>query len=146
MPILFKVGIQHWQEGFLKIVCLYSRNAIKKKICSFHKSPGGVKRISDYFIYRQKMGIYWCKQHRKKVWSYTYYWHCNSTRLVENWQTYPLSIFILSIYYAIYSVKHTYMWPWTTKPVLSRTGIFVAIDKTHCMGQNYWFYFYAKNH
>ncbi len=41
------------------------------------------------------------------------------------------------------ATKYTYMWPWTTKPVLSRWGIFVAI---HCMGQNYNFLFYAKNY
>ncbi len=34
---------------------------------------------------------------------------------------------------------------WTTKPVLSRWGIFVAIAN-NCMGQNYTFLFYAKNH
>ncbi len=33
-----------------------------------------------------------------------------------------------------------------TIPVLSRWGIFVAIDKIHCMSQNYLFFIYAKNH
>ncbi len=33
-----------------------------------------------------------------------------------------------------------------TKSVLSRWGIFVAIAKTHRMGQNDRFFFYAKNH
>ncbi len=32
------------------------------------------------------------------------------------------------------------------KTVLSRWGIFVAIAKNTCMGQNYQFLFYAKNH
>ncbi len=36
-----------------------------------------------------------------------------------------------------------YMWPWSSKPVLSLWGMFVA--KIHCMGQNYYL-FYAKNH
>ncbi len=33
---------------------------------------------------------------------------------------------------------------WSTKPVLSRWSIFVAIANS--MGQNYTFFFYAKNH
>ncbi len=37
------------------------------------------------------------------------------------------------------------MWPWTTKPVLSRWGLFVAVAKIHCMGQTYRFLFYVKN-
>ncbi len=32
------------------------------------------------------------------------------------------------------------------KTILSRWGIFVTIAKIHCMGQNYRFFFYAKNH
>ncbi len=34
---------------------------------------------------------------------------------------------------------------WSTKPVLSRWSIFVAIANP-CMRQNYTFFFYAKNH
>jgi len=36
-----------------------------------------------------------------------------------------------------------YMRPCITKPVTSSMGIFVV--KTHCMGQNDQFFFYAKN-
>ncbi len=32
-----------------------------------------------------------------------------------------------------------YMWPWTTKPVLSSMDMFVAIAKNR-------FFYYAKNH
>ncbi len=39
---------------------------------------------------------------------------------------------------------HWYMWPWTTKPVISSTGIFVAIAKNTLYGSN--FFFYDKNH
>ncbi len=39
-----------------------------------------------------------------------------------------------------------YVWPWTTKPVLSSTGIFVAIANDILYGQKYTFLFYAKNH
>ncbi len=49
-------------------------------------------------------------------------------------------LFALQIY-----VAYIEMWPWTTKPVISSTGIFVAIEKIHCMGQNDPFFFYAKN-
>ncbi len=35
---------------------------------------------------------------------------------------------------------------WSTKAVISNTGIFVAIDTIHCMGQNYTFFCYDKNH
>ncbi len=38
----------------------------------------------------------------------------------------------------------SYMWPWPTKPVISSRGIFVAIAKNTCIGQNDWFFFYAK--
>ncbi len=46
----------------------------------------------------------------------------------------------------------TYLGPWTTKPVISSTGIFVAIANntlsfnTFDSGQNGLFFFYAKNH
>ncbi len=35
------------------------------------------------------------------------------------------------------------VWPWSTKAVLSRWGIFV-IAKIHCMGQTFLFYFMPK--
>ncbi len=44
------------------------------------------------------------------------------------------------IYVAVYvcasfmKISYEYMWPWTTKPVLSRWGIFVAIAKNTLHG------------
>ncbi len=35
---------------------------------------------------------------------------------------------------------------WSTKPVLSRWSIFVAIANNTLYGSNYTFFFYAKNH
>ncbi len=41
----------------------------------------------------------------------------------------------------------SHMWPWTTKPVLSRWSIFVAIANNTLYGSKlYIFLFYAKNH
>ncbi len=38
-----------------------------------------------------------------------------------------------------------YLWPWTTKSVLSQWSIFVAIAKNILHGPNYKVFFYAKN-
>ncbi len=39
-----------------------------------------------------------------------------------------------------------HMWPWSTKPVLSSTGIFVAIANNTLYGSKLFIFFYAKNH
>ncbi len=47
----------------------------------------------------------------------------------------------------VYINIHAYsMWPWTTKPVLSRWGIFVAKAKNTLYGSKLLIFFYAKNH
>jgi len=43
-----------------------------------------------------------------------------------------------------YICSHSTM-TWTTKPVLSWIYLWQYPTKK-CMGQNYWFFFYAKNH
>ncbi len=40
----------------------------------------------------------------------------------------------------------TELWPWTTKPVISRWGIFVAIAKNALYGSKLLIFFYAKIH
>ncbi len=51
-----------------------------------------------------------------------------------------------TVIYAVLPLYHSYMWPWSTKPVLSRWGIFVAIAKNTLYGSKLSFFFYAKHH
>ncbi len=41
-------------------------------------------------------------------------------------------------------VNHTNMCPWSTKAVISSTGIFVAIDNNTLYGSKLYIFFYAK--
>ncbi len=56
--------------------------------------------------------------------------------------------YIIQIHYAVHACFRMvipYMWPWTTKPVLSPQGIFVAIAKNYISLKIRIFFFYAKN-
>ncbi len=50
------------------------------------------------------------------------------------------------IFFRAYIYIYIYVWPWTTKPVLSRWGIFVAIAKNTLYGSKLSIFSNAKNH
>ncbi len=59
---------------------------------------------------------------------------------------YDQDMFLVKVVLCTLFIQCLDVCPWSTKPVLSRRGIFIAIVKKHCMGQKYQFLFYAKNH
>ncbi len=130
-------------------VCLGWKLLVRKYKRYFHKMQQSKKKNYLQIIYNYHNNKRAVPPLAKRNCEHKTIWKTQSVQITGYMFIYPCLYSFRSELWLIRSTAECcwkrHMWPWTTKPVLSRWGIFIAIAKNILYGSKLLIFIYGKN-